>query len=113
MQSRKLEPTSYDRCPKKTALHGVPTSFGIRSSFNNKEHLRPWRHSLAGENSAPFQIADCKDSGVRVAMFIVCPCFSTLCDVFLVAACLNAKILAEKRQDMILKAIRHGAGVRA
>ena len=46
-------------------------------------------------------------------MFILCPCFSTLCDVFLVAACLNAKILAEKRQDMILEAIGHGAGVRA
>ena len=31
----------------------------------------------------------------------------------LVAACLKAKTLAEKRHDMILKAIRHGAGVRA
>ena len=98
---------------RETGLEPATSSLGIRSSFDNKEHLRPWRHSLAGENRAPFQIADSKDSGVHFAMFILCPCFSTLCDVFLVAACLNTKILAEKRQDMILKAIRHGAGVRA
>ena len=46
-------------------------------------------------------------------MFILCPCFSTLCDVFLVAARLKAKILAEERHHVILEAIRHGAGVRA
>jgi hypothetical protein len=33
--------------------------------------------------------------------------------VRLVAGCPQAKILAEKRQDMVLKPIRHGAGVRA